>query len=474
MNTQNTTPIRNAARTIDELRTRVQGEVILPGDESYETTRHGANLLYNRFPSVIVRASRSEDVAETVTFARANGIPFSVRCGGHSVGGFSVVDGAVLIDLAGMTGVEIDPVRQVAKVQGGARSYDLAIPAHEHGLALSTGDTGTVGLGGLVTGGGVGWFVRKYGIAADRLLSAKLVLADGSVVTASALQNSDLFWAIRGGGGNFGVIVEFEFKLVPVKHVYGGAIILPATREVVRGYLEYSATAPDELTTMATITHAPPAPFIPEDRLGERVLLVLAAWIGDAAEGPEAMAPLRALAEPIADTVETVPYPVMFQYMQFAEAPHGGRVKMMFTNEVPDETIDGWIEAVDNAPSPMAGIHLRGLGGQLARIPADSNAFVHRDKKYFVSVLGLWDETVTDEAPHVAWADETWERMKHLSEGVYVNFIGDEGEARVREAYAKGTYERLAQVKAKYDPDNVFRFNQNVRPATPDSQRKAA
>ena len=465
--------ITAAARSIDELRARIEGDVILPDDARYQDARKTRSLKFRRFPSMIVRTASPQDVSEAVRFARYHDIPFSVRGGGHSVAGYSVVDGALTIDMSQMKGASIDPARQTARVQGGARSIDLAVPAHEHGLAMSTGDTGSVGVGGLVTGGGIGWFVRKYGLAADRLISAKVVLADGELVTASASENTDLFWAVRGGGGNFGIVVEFEFQLVPVKNILGGALVLPATRDVVRGYLELSSTAPDGLSTTATITHAPPAPFIPEERVGEKVLVILCSWVGDMAEGEHAMAPLRALAQPVADTVGEIPYPAMFQYMEFAEAPHGHAIRMMFTDEVPDATIDEFLDAVENATSETSGVHLRGLGGQLARIDEESTAFVHRDRRYFVAILGLWFDEEDDGAAHIAWTEELWAKISHLREGVYVNFLDAEGEDRVREAYPTAVYERLAAVKAKYDPDNVFMFNQNVRPAQAVSQKAA-
>ncbi len=458
---------------IDGLRERINGEIILPGDDQYQEAREMRGFTYDNYPSFIVKCTNATDVAESVKFARANRIPFSVRGGGHSVPGLCVVDGAMTIDMTQMRGVEIFPERQVARVQGGARSIDLAIPAHEHGLALSTGDTGTVGFGGLVTGGGIGYFVRKYGLAADRLRSAKIVTADGEIITASPLEHSDLFWAIRGGGGNFGIVVEFEFELVPVSHIYGGALILPATREVVRGYLDYVPNAPDGLTTMATIVAAPPAPFVPDAWVGKPVVLILVAFTGDLAEGPAATAPLRALAEPVADVVDTLPYPAMFQFMAFAEERHGAAIRMMFTDEIPDATIDDMIEGVNNAAGPMCGVHLRGMGGELARIPLNSTAFAHRERKYFVALLGLWMDPAEDGDAIRSWTDELWSKIAHIRDGVYVNFLEREGEARVHEAYPNEVYARLAEIKAKYDPGNVFRYNQNIRPE-PVAQRAAA
>jgi FAD/FMN-containing dehydrogenase len=473
MRTHLSSPTTNAAASLGELEQRLTGYLILPGDERYQEARQIRGFVNNRFPSFLVRAQSPEDVAETVRFARRHGLPFSVKGGGHSIAGYTFMDGAVAIDMSEMNAVSIDPVAQTARVQGGARSIDLGIPAHEHGLALSTGDTGSVGLGGLVTGGGIGFFVRQYGLAADRLLSARVVTADGELVSASPMENSDLFWAIRGGGGNFGIVVEFEFQLVPVKTVVGGALVLPATREVVRGYLEYSASAPDGLSTMGTITHAPPAPFIPEERVGESVLLILAAWVGDPAEADAAYAPLRALAEPVADTIAEIPYPAIFQYMEWAEAPHGHSIRMMFADEFPDSAIDDSLDAIENASSPVSGIHFRGLGGQLARIPEESAAFAHRQRRYFVAVLGIWFEREDDADVHRAWTEEIWSKIAYLREGVYVNFLEQEGQGRVKEAYPDAIYRRLAEVKAKWDPDNVFHFNQNVRPAVETRQAAA-
>ncbi len=360
----------NSASAIEQLRQRVNGEVLLPGDESYAVARQTKALVQDRFPSIIVRPTSAEDVSEAVKFAVANDLPLAVRGGGHSIAGHSTISGSLNIDLSTMRGVTIDVEKQTARVQGGAHSRDLAIPAAEVGLALTTGDTGSVGVGGLVTGGGIGYFVRKYGLAADRVLSATVVTANGDILTASATENPDLFWAVRGGGGNFGVVVDYEFQLFPVPAVYGGALILPATPETVRGYLDYAPNAPENLSTIGNIVHMPPLPFVPEERHGERVLLILAVFDGDEAEGAKAMAPLRALAEPVADTVGMIPYPAMFDYMEWAEVNHEGEFRMMFTDVFPVATIDVMLASIDNATSPFACVHLRGLGGAIARIPA--------------------------------------------------------------------------------------------------------
>lgn len=463
-----TTPLAintyDAAADLDQLRDRIAGQVVLPGDDLYQEARRLHDFQYDRFPSVVVRVAETTDIAEAVKFARRHRLPFTVRSGGHSQGGLSVMDGTLVIDLSQFKRVVIDPERQVARVQAGATSGDLAGPAHAYGLALSTGDASSVGLGGLATGGGIGWFVRKYGLTADRLRSAVVVTAGGEILRASPTEHPDLLWAIRGGGGNFGIVVEFEFQLVPVSFVHAGALVLPLSREVVRGYLDYALCAPDELTTISAIGFAPPAPFIPEDRVGEPSLLILAVWVGDREEGDRALEPLRNLAPAIADTIGPIPYPAMFEYTAPASAPHGAALRSMFTNEIPDSAIDEMIASLASATSPVSMVQIRPLGGQLARIDRDSTAFVHRDKNFLIAVLGLWLEENDNGDAHRNWVETLWSKIEHIRDGVYSNFLGVEGEARTREAYSESVYRRLAEVKAVYDPDNVFRYNQNIRP----------
>jgi len=446
------------------LRSRLDGRLITPDVEGYEERRKVQDITVDRRPSVIVQPANAADVAEAVRFARSTGLPLAVRSGGHSLAGFGTVDGGVMIDLSTMKSVTVDPERKTARVGAGATSADLAGPAHAYGLALSTGDTASVGLGGLTTGGGIGWMARKYGLTIDNLLSAQVVTADGEVVTASPDEHQDLFWAIRGGGGNFGVITEFEYRLAPVGQVLGGALLLPATFDVIRGYLDYAPDAPDGLTCISSIIQAPPAPFVPEERVGEVVLMILAVWAGDTEEGERAIAPLRALAEPVADTISPIPYPVIYEYTQEATAPFGVALRSMFAKEISDADIETILHAMDGAPGPVSFVELRGLGGAMNRIDADATAFAHRDKRYMVSIIDLWDDPAEDPAPHHAWVGSLWGQIKHAASGVYVNFVGEEGEGRIRDAYPPATHQRLAEVKRTYDPTNLFRLNQNVSP----------
>ena len=459
-------PITRDTNPLRTLRDQLGGELLLEGHAAYDSARRTVSLRNDRRPLAIVRADGPEDVAAAVRFAREHDLLLAVRSGGHSIALQSVVDDALVIDLSTMKRVEIDAATRTARVEPGATSGDLAWPAHAHGLALSTGDTHSVGMGGLTTGGGIGYLVRKHGLTIDSLLSARVVTADGEIVTASPTEHPDLFWAIRGGGGNMGVVVEFTYRLSPVDHILGGLLVLPASREVIRGYLDHSIAAPDELTTLADLTKAPPAPFIPEEWVGQPVLMVLTAWSGSAEDGERALAPLRALAEPVADLVSWMPYPSIYEFTAHLAEPHGASIRMMFADDLSDEAIDAMLAAAEAGTSPANLVHLRGLGGAFGRVPNDATAFAHRDRRYFVAVIAVWEDADDDPRPHEQWTIALWDQLRSQGRGVYVNFLEDEGADRVHQAYPPRTYERLAAIKRRYDPDNLFRLNQNVPPAS--------
>lgn len=458
LNRDDTDPLRS-------LQDHLEGRLLTADQDSYDTARKTVSLRSDRHPLAIVQARCPDDVAAAVRFAHEHDLLLAVRSGGHSIALQSVVDDALVVDLSLMKRVEIDPATHTARVEPGATSGDLAWPAHAHGLALSTGDTHSVGMGGLTTGGGIGYLVRKHGLTIDNLLSARVVTADGEIVTASPTEHPDLFWAIRGGGGNMGVVVEFTYRLAPVSHILGGLLVLPATREVIRGYLDYSIAAPDELTTLADLTKAPPLPFIPEGWVGEPVLMILTAWSGSAEDGERALAPLRALAEPVADVMSWMPYPSIYEFTAHLAEPHGASIRMMFADELSDEAIDEMLTATEAGTADANLIHLRGLGGAFGRVPTDATAFAHRDRRYFVAVIAVWLDTAEDVDPHEHWTIALWNHLRAHARGVYVNFLEDEGADRVREAYPPRTYERLAAIKRRYDPDNLFRLNQNIPPA---------
>ena len=442
------------------LESRLLGSLVRPGDDEYDESRQMVNILFDRHPAYIVRAADAADVIRAVEFARSNDLPLTVRSGGHSVPGYSIADGSVVVDLSGMNAVSVDPVQRTVWAQPGATTADVCAAAQPHGLALSTGDTASVGLGGLTTGGGIGFLVRKHGLTIDSLRSVEVVTADGRLLLASENQHADLFWAIRGGGGNFGIVTAFEFDLQPVGIVLGGAIILPVTAEALRGYADYSTTAPDELTTIATIMPTPPLPIVPAEWHGKPAFIILVCYAGDLEEGQRVVAPLRALGEPVAELLVSMPYSALFDFTAAGSQRHAATVKSGFMDGLSDASIEAIVKNVETAFDPYAMIQIRGLGGAMARVSNDATAFAHRDKSIFLGLINLGVEL-----EHRQWADALWSELRSHTAGVYVNFLGDEGEDRIHEAYPPMTYARLAGVKLRYDPTNVFKFNQNIKPA---------
>jgi FAD/FMN-containing dehydrogenase len=460
-----------ASRTLDPAGThalgqRLLGSVITPDHAEYDAARRVWNKEFVRAPALVVRAADALDVVHAVAYARTHDLPLAIRSGGHSLAGFGSVDGGVVLDLSRLKGVSIDPEAQTAWVQPGVTSELLAPLAAEHGLGLSTGDAPTVGIGGLTLGGGIGFMVRKYGLTVDSLLSAEVVTARGNLITASETEHPDLFWALRGGGGNFGVVTAFQFKLRPVGTVLGGAIITPATRDSVRAYTRRALAAPDGLTTITFLMKAPPLPFIPADLHGTLILMILAVHVGDLKDGRRALAPLAALGPGTVDLTAPMPYPAIFDLTRdpTVSSHHYGR--STFLSDVPDELIDTLLAHVAQGTSPLSFAQIRPLGGAFARVPAAATAFAHRDKAYMLSIINDWDGPGAQESgPHRAWVDAFWADVRPSGSGVYVNFLEAAEGARIREAYPGGTYDRLAAVKRRYDPANLFRLNQNVAPA---------
>lgn len=450
--------------TFYALGSALHGDLLRPGDIDFDVARKVQDITVDRFPLAIVRAANADDVAAGVAFARDHALPLAVRSGGHSVAGHSMVDGALVIDLAGMKAIIIDPETRLARVGAGVTSGDLAGQAAAYGLALSTGDTASVGMGGLATGGGIGFMVRKYGLTIDSLVAVQVVTAAGEIVTASDDEHPDLFWAIRGGGGNFGIVTEFTFRLASVGQVLGGALALPASRAVLRGYLEFAAAAPDDLTMIANLMYAPPAPFIPQERVGELVLMILVCWTGSVEEGERVLAPLRALVTPVADAVWPMPYPALYQFTAQQSVPQAVAIRAMFTDDLSDAALDATLEAMARGMSPFNVVQLRCLGGAMARVADDTTAFAHRERRYFVSIIAAWMDTAEDASVHQTWVSALWRMIRDEGCGTYVNFLQNEGTNRVHDAYPTATYARLAAVKRHYDPQNLFRLNQNIVP----------
>lgn len=448
------------------LASRLQGELLLPGDDDYEVARTVWNAAFDRHPALIVRCLNVADVMTAVTFAREHHLLVSVRSGGHSIVGFGTNDGGMVIDLSPMKAIAIDPIQHTARIEPGLTWAEVAAAAHPHGLALTSGDTGSVGVGGLLLGGGMGWMVRKYGLAIDHLRAVELVTADGQFLRAGADEHPDLFWGLRGGGGNFGVVTAFEVDLHPTGMVLGGAVFYDATDagRLLRGYAHYAAVAPDELTTISMLMEAPPAPFIPQAYQGKPVFMIQVCYTGDLAEGERVVAPLRTLGTPIADLIAPMPDPAMFALTEEATKrglAHDERSLLLRTLD--DEALQTLALEALAFMAPGMIVQLRGLGGAMSRVPADATAFAHRDAQAMIMVGYMTPKSANIACLHASM-EQIWRAIRPYSAGVYVNFLSDEGEQGVHEAYPPATYARLAALKNRYDPTNLFHLNQNIKP----------
>ena len=455
--------------TLDALRGQVGGALCLPGEAGYEEARTLWNVMIDKRPGAVVRAGGAGDVQRAVAFAREHRLLLSVRGGGHNIAGNAACDGGLMLDLTPMKAVRIDPTSRTARVEPGVILAEFDREAQAVGLATPLGINSTTGVAGLTLGGGFGWLSRKHGLTVDNLLSADVVLASGALVHASARENPDLFWAIRGGGGNFGVVTSFEFQLHPVgPQVLAGLVVHPFSRarEVLQGYRRAVASAPDELTCWAVLRKAPPLPFLPPEVHGREVLILAACWVGNPARGQEALAPLRALGTPIADVIGPAPFAGWQQ--AFDPLLAAGRRNYWKSHdfvELGDAAIEQLVAYASRLPSPECEIFVAHLGGAVNRVPATATAYPHRDVNFVVNVHTRWGEAGQDEAC-IGWAREFFDRMApHATGGVYVNFMPEDEAPRIRRGAYGVNYDRLSRVKAKYDPTNLFRRNQNISPA---------
>lgn len=452
---------------VRELEEEFSGEILRPGDAEYEAARWVRNTAVDRHPALIVRPLTAKDVARAVTFAREHDLALAVRGGGHSPAGHSTVDGGIVLDLTAMNGIEVNRERREAWLGAGLTWGEFYARKQDDGLAIPGGDVSSVGVAGLTLGGGMGWLARKYGMAIDNLLAVEVVTADGRTLTASEAEHADLFWSLPGCGGNFGVATRFRFRMYPVGTVLGGAIVYPASREMLRAYLEAASAAPDELTAITLVLNAPPLPFIPKEAHGTPVLSIVPCYVGDLAAGQAALAPLRSLAgqSPLADVTGPKPYPELFELTKVAAVSRPQTVRAGFLRELPDAVIEAMLAAVREATSPFCTIAFRVLGGTMSRVSVEATAFAHRDKSFFLAFNAGWEDG--DEAPrrHVAWTRDLWGKADPFTDGAYANYLEDEGDERVRAAYPGATYDRLAEIKRRYDPENVFRLNVNIPPA---------
>jgi FAD/FMN-containing dehydrogenase len=458
-----TKPLDEAA--IREFSSRVRGQLIRPDDDGFDEARTVFYGGLDRRPALIVRVKDATDISHVIALARESGLELAVRSGGHSVAGHSTTDGGIILDLREMKNLELDVAGRTAWAQTGLTAGEYTAATGAHGLATGFGDTGSVGIGGITLGGGIGYLVRKHGLTIDDLLAAEIVTADGKLLRVDAQRHPDLFWAIRGGGGNFGVATRFKFRLHQVDTIVGGMLILPATPEVIASFVAEAEAAPEELSTIANVMTAPPMPFLPAEVHGELVIMAMLVYAGEEVEaGQRAIAPFRALAKPIADMLKPMPYPEIYPPEEGDYHPTAV-ARTMFIDTIDRDVSQTILEHLRASDAPMRVAQIRVLGGAMARVPAEATAFAHRSSRIMVNVAAFYEGT-EERVAREAWVTDFAAGLSQEGEGAaYVGFLGEEGEERVREAYPESTWDRLALIKGRYDPTNLFRLNQNIPPA---------
>lgn len=449
------------ALPIDELRSQLTGELITPADDPYGRARRVFFTGIDRRPLAIARVADADDVARTVTIAREAGLELAVRSGGHSRAGYGTTDGGIVIDLSGMKGLEIDADAGTASVQTGVTAGEYTTATGERGLATGFGDAATVGIGGITLAGGIGFLIRRNGLTADDLLAAEIVTADGEVIEVSEESEPDLFWAIRGGEGNFGIATRFQLRLHEISEIVGGAMILPATPEVIIGFIEAADAAPEELSTIANVTLAPPMPFVPEEAHGKPVLMGQMAYVGPVDRAEAVIAPFRGLADPYMDMVRPMRYPELYEGE--APAPAGASGSNFFTDSLEPAAAEAILEQLPQSTAMMKAVQIRVLGGALARVPNHATAFAHRDRGLFVNIAAMYLDPAERET-HDGWVSAAADALGRGEAGGYVGFLGEEDESTIRAAYPGPTWDRLRELKRRYDPDNLFRLNHNIPP----------
>jgi hypothetical protein len=449
----------NASSVRQELGPGLRGEVVCPGDGGYDTARAVFNGMIDRRPLAVIRTVDAPDVVRCITFARRHDLPLSVRGGGHSVAGNAVRDGAIMLDLSGMKARRVDPGTRTVRAEAGLTLGEFDRATQAFGLATTLGVVSTTGIAGLTLGGGLGWLNGRYGLACDNLISADVATADGQLLRASAQENADLFWSIRGGGGNFGVVTSFDYQLHPVDLVLAGGLSYPLdmTPRVLRHYDDFVKAAPDELSTAVSLGRTP---------AGEPTVSIAVCYCGPIDEGEQVLRPLRTFQPPVDDGIQPMPYTVLQSARD--EGFPSGRLhywKSGWLRDLTDGAVETLMQFVPRMPSSASGVGLQQMHGVASRVAPSATAFPHRAEQYDFLILSQWSEA-TDSDRNVQWTRALFEAMQpHLEESVYVNNLGDEGPERVRAAYGEN-YPRLAAVKRTYDPDNLFRANQNVDPST--------
>ena len=452
--------------SVDQLRSRVRGQLIQPSDEAYDSARKVYNAMIDKRPNLIVMCADVADVIAAVDFARDSQMLVAIRGGGHNGGGLGTCDGGVVIDLSRMKGVRVDPTAHTARVGGGCTWGDVDHATHAFGMAVPTGIVSTTGVGGLTLGGGIGYLSRKHGLTIDNLLSADVVLADGRLVTASSDRNEDLYWAVRGGGGNFGVVTSFLFRVQPVKMVYAGPTFWPLEQAegVMKMYRQFIADASDDINGFFAFLTVPPAPMFPEHLHLKKVCGIVWSCTGSAGEAEKMLKPVRQFGKPVFDHVGTIPHPVL-QTLFDPLFPPGLQWywRADFVKELSDKAIGMHIRHASQAPTMLSTVHLYPVNGAVHRVGKNETAFSYRDVTWAEVIVGV-DPDPANKDKIVAWTKEYWDALHPYSAGgAYVNFMMDEGPDRVQATY-RDNYKRLAALKAKYDPTNLFRVNQNIKP----------
>jgi FAD/FMN-containing dehydrogenase len=452
--------------TIETLRERARGQVITADDTEYDEARKVYNAMIDKRPSAIIKAVDVGDVMAGVDYARENGLDLAIRGGSHSVPGFGTCDGGVVIDLVGMNGVRVDPQRQTARAEGGCTWAGFNHATYAFGLATTGGIIGSTGIAGLTLGGGIGYLSRGFGLSLDNLLSADVVTADGRFVVASAKENEDLFWALRGGGGNFGVVTSFEFQLHPVKDIVAGIFFYPIdkVREVLSFYRDYVAKAPEAMGLFPAFQIAPPLPFIPENEQGKTFCAIVACWAGAIKDGEGQMAAFRKPAPTVAEMVAPMPYYAingLFDPLLPPGLQHYW--KASFATELTDGAIAAHAEFGPKVPVVNSTMHIYPINGACNRISSDATAFAYRDARFATVIAGMWPDPADNEK-NIKWVKDYYKALEpHSLAGGYVNFMAGDDQGRVKDNY-KDNYSRLVSIKKKYDPTNLFHMNQNIKP----------
>jgi len=450
------------------LRDEIAGRVITPADADYDAIRAITAGGMDHHPALIVRVADDADVARVIRLARDTGLELAVRGGGHSSAGHGATEGGIVLDLRDLQRLDLDVAGRAAWADAGLTAGQVTAALDEHDLAVGFGDTGSVGIGGITTGGGMGYLSRKHGLTIDSLLAADIVTADGQRLRTDADHHPDLFWGIRGGGGNLGVVTRFQYRLQAVGEVVGGMLMVPATPEAITGFMDAAVAAPEELSAIGNIMPAPPMPFVPEEHRGSLVLMALIVHAGEREAGLRAMEPFRALGTPVVDMLRPMRYPEIY----FPEEPREGPppifvARTFFLDRFEAAQVETILRGLQASDSPMRAVQLRVLGGAIGRLSNDATAYGHRDRPIMAAVANM-AVTPEDVQRRVDWAERLMGELRGETRGAYVNFLAGEGPDRVREAYPEATYRRLAELKRRYDPENLFHLNQNVPPAEAD------